>query len=261
MDSQISSDDSENSLESFMNDLLMLDTEFSSICPKFVQRERQSIPKSNWWEFVYPRLQPSAYKKIYRMRKETVQRLTQVLYSFTNNSDFKYNTRSKFHKAICVCLRYLTRHKRQFDLQFDYNCSGGYINMYFKDVVYLIINHLSDQVMSWPNLDERKLANDIYNVYNISCSLGCLDGTFIYCKGYGETPANYTCRKFDFSMNVILVNDHNLLIRHFISNNVGAKGDNEIIEQSDLSRLIPSILAFKHNGDHYNNSIGLLRIL
>lgn len=72
--------------------------------------------------------------------------------------------------------------------------------------------------------------------------IGLLDGTYIYCKGYGPTPMDYTYRKIDFAFNVVLFMDHHLMIRNFISNIVGAKGDEDIVNQSTFKQEMLRIL-------------------
>ncbi len=256
------SDDSTSTISDLIDSIFMLNQDFREIVPRIVVQDREKIPKSNFWQAIYPNLQPRAFKKIYRMSRETVDNLAIDLYSLleveaTILEDKKYGY-EEFKKAVCVALNYLTIHERQYDLGIKYNCSVGYVNMYIRHVTKLLTDQLLNQVVYWPDEIERPALSDCINSkYKLPMCLGCLDGTYIYCKGYGDTPADYTCRKFDFAFNVVLFNDQRLLIRYFISNNVGAKSDDQIVSESEFMHTAYDRFKFGLMDRNIDNPINL----
>ena len=231
--------------------VMMLDIPFIHLAPRKDPLPRQRIPKSNWWVQCYPLLETRAYKSRYRMERETVESLALFLFPYSS-----YKTNEICLKATCVTINYLATHARQCDLMSDYNCATGYVNEYIFQIRSLILKYLEPLVTVWPDLEERKrLALETKCKYGIPFCIGATDGTYIFCKGMGATPMDYTCRKSDFSFNLVLIMDVHLKIRHYISNNVGALGDKQILDKSYFMANVFS--NFKLGEDDLDNSIGL----
>ena len=81
-----------------------------------------------------------------------------------------------------------------FDLQFKYNSAIGFVSEAIKEISELIETHLMPLVVKWPDAIEReKLQEEINSSFRIPMCIGMCDGTYIFCKGYGPNPMDYTC--------------------------------------------------------------------
>lgn len=246
------SDTSQSTVEDFIkHDLLLLDVNIKQNIPKIVIQPRTPIVESDWWDVVYPSLPERAYKQIYRIKKSTMDTLIHSLWPHSYYKSF-----NEFQKAVCITMNYSATHARQFDLQFNYNCATKYVNKHIKHVVELITTYLLPDVVRWPDINERRdIASQIYRDYKIPYCIGTMDGSYIKCLGYGETPMDYTCRKMDFAFNVVLICDNTLLIRDYNTNNVGALGDRDVFESLLFYQNLRK--NFQMHEDDINNNLGL----
>ena len=251
-----SSSDSESSLEvayDLLNVAMLEGVEIKSIVPKVVNIPKQTIPKSNFWTHVYPLLPERAYKRLFRMKRSTIDNLTEFLFRYSSSDNF-----NQFRKRVCICCNYFATHERMFDLQFKYNCAVGFVSESIKIISILIDDYLLPQVVKWPDLDEKQvLQREINSLFQIPMCIGMMDGTYIYCKGYGPTPMDYTCRKSDFALNVVLFMDHKLRIRHYISNNLGSEGDEDILAKSSFNDKIFELFNVDPTSADSRNALGL----
>ena len=137
-----------------------------------------------------------------------------------------------FEKKMCICLDYFATHARMYDLQFRYDCAVGFVSQAVTEIAILFDLYLVPKVISWPDEEEGSLlAMKVNQSFDILLCIGMIDGTYIYCKGYGPTRMDYTCRKCDCAINLVLFMHHELRILHFISNNLGSEGDEDILDQ------------------------------
>ena len=170
------------------------------------------------------------------------------------NSDFKDYERCL--RATCCTVDYLATNAKKYDLQFRYGYSIGYINSFIKKTIQLILQFILPDAAKWPNADARhQLSEEIKGHYQLPLCIGAVDGTYVFCKGMGNTPLDYTCRKSDFCFNLVLFMNYKLQIIHYISNNVGAIGDQTIFRSSPLIRN--SFDNFALNNDDRTNALGL----
>ena len=247
-----STDSTEDSITNIFNMVILPGVDVKTLCPRTTFKEKEPIPKSNWWHECWPKLLPRAFKRIYRMSRATLNALVDFLL------EYSLEDRPRFIRSVCITVNYLAVHERMYDLQIKYNCALGVVYESIKMVIDLIIHYLLPSMVQWPNCHEREqIQKEIFNKYKIPMCIGMTDATYIYCKGYGPTPMDYTCRKFDYAFNVVLFMDHNLMIRHFISNNVGAKGDNDILLESGFYKDIFNKFNISTMSQDFNNSVGL----
>ena len=112
----LDSDSSQSTIDTVIKSIIQPTINFADLAPRIVLKSRQQVPKSNWWDVVYPALGDRAYKKIHRMKRPTIELLTNKLFDYSN-----FKSRQECLKAVCVCVNYLATHARQYDLQYRYS--------------------------------------------------------------------------------------------------------------------------------------------
>ena len=118
------------------------------------------------------------------MQESTINSLIDILSAYSNSDNY-----NRFIKCVCICVNYFTTYERMFDLQIKYRCAVGFVSQSIKEISILIDQHLLPEVVQWLDQLEREvLQQEIFESFQIPMCIKMMDGTYIYCKGYGPTP-------------------------------------------------------------------------
>jgi hypothetical protein len=100
-----------------------------------------------------------------------------------------------------------------------------------RDRVVTALTNLREEYIHWPNADERKqISRRIEKDYHIPNCVGMMDGTLLEL---GITPrcddkADYSGRKFRYSLTVNVINDDKRRIRGYLAGYPGSTHDNRV---------------------------------
>jgi hypothetical protein len=123
---------------------------------------------------------------------------------------------------------------------------------YFIERVSKAIRSLRNQVITWPNRQERvQIARRFRNKYDFINLIAIADGTLFpltYQPESDDAP-DYHGRKFAYSMTCMIVNDDNKKIRFYLSGFPGCVHDNRVYSHTPL---------FQNPNDYFGNNFYLL---
>ena len=195
---------------------------------------RVEIPKTNFWEAVYPFLPPTAFVKKYRVCRSTFEELCDEYFEQSGYVDYEV-----WRKVLALTIDYLSSSARQFDLSILYGMSIGYVNLAIDNCVDILATCVKEDVVTWPNEDEREIiAARNFKRWNIPGCIGAVDGTLIRIKGYQPNKADLNTRKSHYGFNLVLISDDCGLIRYCITGSCGSLSDSDVLDDSDLFRSI-----------------------
>ena len=106
-----------------------------------------------------------------------------------------------------------------------------------RERVVTAICSLSDEFISWPSVEEKKeISNFVYEQSFLTKCVGIIDGTLFPLRFEPQTPdsPDYHGRKFQWSLSVLIVNDHKRRIRYYLAGFPGCCHDNRVWTASNL---------------------------
>jgi DDE superfamily endonuclease len=109
----------------------------------------------------------------------------------------------------------------------------------FRDRAVTAIRSLRDQAIYWPDEKEREdISARIRRDHCFPNCVGMIDGTLFplaRCPSTNDCP-DYSGRKHQYSLSVIIINDDSRLIRYYISGWPGSAHDNRIFNNTPVTQ-------------------------
>lgn len=109
----------------------------------------------------------------------------------------------------------------------------------YRDRCVLAIRSVRKEVIKWPDEEERKkISQRIFRKYNWPHCVGVADGTLfpLTYEPQAQDAPDYSGRKFQYSLSVMIINDDERRIRHYLSGFPGSAHDNRVYAATCLAR-------------------------
>lgn len=124
------------------------------------------------------------------------------------------------------------------DLRNIFRIGRGTAHLYRNRALCAVLS-LRKELIKWPDANERKyIASKIQSDFTFPNCVGVVDGTLFPLAMQPQTKdfADYSGRKFGFSMAAIIVSDHDRIIRYYLSGWPGSCHDNRVYNQTKLAK-------------------------
>ena len=140
-----------------------------------------------------------------------------------------------------------------------FDVSYGFAQLARRRVAVALCS-LSQEFISWPTAEEKaEIAGAFYEMSDMKHCIGVIDGTLfpLFQEPQTQDSPDYHGRKFQWSLSVLIVNDHKRRIRYYLAGFPGSCHDNRIWKASDLfknSQEYFSTLEYLLGDSAYSNS-------
>lgn len=227
------SDSSDSFLEELIDEYCLNDNDIvylQTIKPRTMINERQYITKENYWLNSFPSFPENAFVKKYRMRRASFNQIAEQYFEQSN-----LNYENDWKLCLALTIEYLSCRSRQFDLSVLYGVSVGKVNEHISRGVYVLAVFLTEDVVTWPNEEERALiAQRHHSRWDMPMCIGAIDGTLVRTKGYQPNKTELNTRKCHYGFNVLLLCDDSALVRYYVAGSCGSLSDSTIFENTNL---------------------------
>ena len=190
----------------------------------------KKIRKKTW-------LNDDEFKRKYRMSRENLDRVTEKI---KDHSVFKRGKRgprqTEVKHQLMVLLHFLGKEGESNDSQRSTFYIGGGSCEKFRDRVVEALCSLRDEYITWPDEKERKeIASRIESEYIFPNCIGMMDGTLapLCIAPLCDDAADYSGRKFQYSLTIMVINDDKRRIRAYVSGFPGCTHDNRLWQHMD----------------------------
>lgn len=175
------------------------------------------------------------FKKRFRMKKDTVESISNMLHGLFEPVDRLNNPISKLNQ-ILICLRFYATGSFQINIGDHFNVSQSTVSRIVRKVTRDIVR-LRPNFIKMPETDEEKRRTILgfYQIANFPGVIGAVDCTHIKIKSPGGNQAEvFRNRKGYFSINVQAVCNSNLKITDIVSRWPGSVHDTTIFNDSNI---------------------------
>ena len=175
----------------------------------------------------------SSFEGIYNLIKDD------PVFATRNGTNGRQQLNAKMQ--LLVLLKYLGTEGSggsNADLRNLFGIGEGTANLYRNRVVEALLN-LKDQVITWPNPEERKeIATRIMADFKWPNCVAIIDGTLfpLAFRPQSHDAPDYSGRKFAYSISAIIVCDDQRRIRYINAGWPGTVHDNRILRNSKISQ-------------------------
>ena len=185
-----------------------------------------------------PFLNDDEFLQKYRMRRQSFDKLVSLISShpvFTRG--VRGPSQDPVAHQLMSFLSYVgTPTATVHGLRSCFRDGAGTNDLYRSRVVTAILS-ISDDYYYWPDESERKeISQRIYEKYRFPNCVGTADGTLneLQTRPRTEDAADYSGRKFGYSLSTMVVNDDRRKIRYIFAGWVGSAHDNRVFRNSIL---------------------------
>jgi hypothetical protein len=237
-------DSDDDSLEDAM-DIGIVRSEISISSRRYISRK--PYRKSNRKEATFNEdletnwLTDTEFKQKYRMSRENFQNVTQKIKNHPVFKITKGRNQMSVEHQLMVFLKYVGTEGdgASHNGQRNTFCVGYGTGAKYRKRVTKAIRSLRDEYYTWPDEEERRqIATAHESIQPFPCCVGVADGTLLplaFSPWTSDAP-DYSGRKFQYSLSVLIINDHKRRVRHFLAGFPGSAHDNKIWSNTLLCR-------------------------
>lgn len=181
------------------------------------------------------------FKQKYRMDRESFQKVLNKIEDHSVFQNIKGRKQCPVEQQLMVFLKFIGTEGDGASNSGQRNtfCIGyGTATTYQSRVVEALLS-LRDEFISWPDADERLgIAKAFHEMADFPRCVGIVDGTLFPLAFAPQTKdaPDYSGRKFQYSLSVLIFNDHKRKIRHYLAGFPGSAHDNRIWNRTHLQR-------------------------
>lgn len=194
-----------------------------------------------------PWLNENEFRQKYRMSRESFHEIVKLI---ENHPVFHKRARSKKRKKgkaqrspshqLMVLLKFLGTEGTggsNPDMRDIYAIGEGSVQNN-RDRAVTALRSLKNQVVTWPDEEERKvISRRIFKEFGWPNCVGIADGTLfpLAFRPTSEDAADYSGRKYAYSLNAMIISDDQRLIRMFLAGWPGSCHDDRVFKKLKLS--------------------------